>query len=211
MLADSEHPDYMDELVWHRFKTGSERDFARLFERYSTLLFKYGLTIESDRDLVKDSIQDLFVALWQQRRQLAEVKSVKIYLITALRRSLLKHKVANRRTKQQQTDYAFSIDAESHPADGALLSLESTALQDELLMNAVNQLPNRQREAVFLRFYEALSYEEISTVMTLGYQVVRNLVHRAVKTLRSELARFRLVFLDALSVTTLLLIWLEVQ
>ena len=208
MLVDSEHSDDTDEMLWYRFKTGSERDFARLFDRYSNLLFSYGLTIESDRDLVKDCIQDLFVALWQQRRQLADVKSVKIYLITALRRSLLKHKVASRRTKQQQADYAVSANVSSCPADGALLSLENVALQDQLLMKAVNQLPNRQREAVFLRFYEALSYEEISAVMSLGYQVVRNLVHRAMKTLRSELARFRAVFLDILAVVALSLILL---
>jgi RNA polymerase sigma factor (sigma-70 family) len=199
MHVDTLLPDNTDEMVWHRFRTGSERDFALLFERYSTSLLKYGLTLESDRDRVKDAIQDLFVQLWQQRQHSAEVNAVKPYLMTSLRRSLLRQKTTTRRLGEEMSAYLRTISDNTPAADETLLSAEQRSVREQLLTGAVNDLPKRQREAVFLRFYEAMSYEDIGAIMSLGYQVVRNLVHRAVKTLRQQLIRFRPAFLDVLS------------
>jgi RNA polymerase sigma factor (sigma-70 family) len=194
-----------DELVWCRFKDGSERDFAVLFERYGNLLLNYGLTVESDRDLVKDAIQELFITLWQQRQQLATVNSVKFYLISSLRRSLLRQKKSLRRERTDQEAYWLTNNDAAPPADSPLLVSEQTTAQARVLTEAVNQLPKRQREAIFLRFYEAMSYDDIGIIMSLNYQVVRNLVHRAVKSLRGQLTRFRPVFFDALLLVCLLL------
>ena len=194
MQSETVQPDNVDEMVWHRFKTGSEHDFALLFERYSTPLLKYGLTLEADRDRVKDAIQELFIGLWQQRQQVAEVRSVRFYLLSSLRRALLRQKATDRRLRHDQTAYIRSTDGWTSPADHQLLTSEQCTTQEGLLARAVNDLPKRQREAIFLRFYEALPYDDIAVIMSLGYQVVRNLVHRAVKTLRQQLSRFHPIF-----------------
>jgi RNA polymerase sigma factor (sigma-70 family) len=55
-------------------------------------------------------------------------------------------------------------------------------------MKAVRQLPARQQEIVFLRFFEKLSYEQISDVTGLDYQVLRNTIYRSVKTLQKQLS-----------------------
>jgi RNA polymerase sigma factor (sigma-70 family) len=52
----------------------------------------------------------------------------------------------------------------------------------------VNQLPARQKEIIYLRIYKGLSYEEISQVMQLNYQVVRNLLSQALKSFRKIIA-----------------------
>jgi RNA polymerase sigma-70 factor (ECF subfamily) len=67
-----------------------------------------------------------------------------------------------------------------------------TTREDELdtakkIIDAVNSLPGRQKEIIYLRIYQGLSYEEISEVMNINYQVARNLFHQSIKSLRQLL------------------------
>ena len=52
---------------------------------------------------------------------------------------------------------------------------------------AIEQLSNRQKEIIYLKFYNGLSYEEISAVTQLKYQSVRNLFSVALKELRKKI------------------------
>ena len=51
----------------------------------------------------------------------------------------------------------------------------------------LNKLPPRQKEVLYLLFYQDMSYEDIATVMQMNYQSARNLVHRALKLLRTKM------------------------
>lgn len=57
-------------------------------------------------------------------------------------------------------------------------------LKKILLRDALNALAPRQKEAIYLRFFEGLNYNEISGIMELNYQSARNLIHRAVEQVR---------------------------
>ncbi len=194
-----------DTLLWHRFKDGDQRAFATIFDRYSTLLLKYGLTVVTDRDFVKDCIQDLFVSLWQQRETISEAKSVRFYLLISLRRLVLRQKIAaKKQTELKQQLRRESVGEAAWSQEQSVVSDEHTSRQQRILLQEINNLPGRQREALFLRFYEELSYEEITEVMDLNYQVVRNMVHRAVKTLRQRLEAMRDVMLPIMFLLALL-------
>ncbi|MGZ3846904.1 MAG: RNA polymerase sigma factor, partial [Flavisolibacter sp.] len=55
-------------------------------------------------------------------------------------------------------------------------------------VEAINQLPARQKEIIYLRIYKGLSFEEIGQIMQLNYQVVRNLLSQALKSFRKIIA-----------------------
>lgn len=50
--------------LWQEFKKGSESAFAKIYEDYASGLYSYGLKVVYNKELVKDSIQDLFVEIW---------------------------------------------------------------------------------------------------------------------------------------------------
>jgi RNA polymerase sigma-70 factor (ECF subfamily) len=56
------------------------------------------------------------------------------------------------------------------------------------MLHALNNLTNRQKEIVYLKYYQNLSYEEVSEIMKINYQAARNLLYQTIKTLRSLLA-----------------------
>ena len=56
------------------------------------------------------------------------------------------------------------------------------------ITQALNQLSKRQKEAIYLKFYTEMDYQQIAEIMQLNYQSVRNLVHASLKKLRQILA-----------------------
>ena len=59
--------------------------------------------------------------------------------------------------------------------------------QKEELQQALNQLSGRQREVIFLHFYNGMSYGEIEQILSINRQSVRNYIYRGMETLRSLL------------------------
>ena len=80
-------------------------------------------------------------------------------------------------------DMAFEL---SH--DNFLIKSEEDRQQTLRVVHAINQLPNRQKEIVYLKLYQRLSYEEVSEIMQINYQAARNLFYQAIKSLRELLS-----------------------
>jgi RNA polymerase sigma factor (sigma-70 family) len=62
--------------------------------------------------------------------------------------------------------------------------IETESLQK--LQSELDKLTKRQREAIFLRFTQNLSYEEIANIMAINYRSVVNLIHEAIKAIRQN-------------------------
>ncbi|WP_313982306.1 sigma-70 family RNA polymerase sigma factor [Xanthocytophaga flavus] len=71
--------------------------------------------------------------------------------------------------------------------ESELIHIQTEVAQQIRLQQELNKLPQRQKEALYLVFYQELSYQQITKIMQLQYQTVRDLVHKALKTLREKL------------------------
>jgi RNA polymerase sigma-70 factor (ECF subfamily) len=67
-----------------------------------------------------------------------------------------------------------------------LIGEESFIEQQNALFKELNTLSPRQKEIVYLKFYNELSYQEIAEVTSLNYQSVRNYMHQALMALRKK-------------------------
>ena len=174
-----------DIFLWNAFKNGDREAFDNLFRRYYPVLILYGTRIYNDKDIVDDCIQDLFIELWQSRAA-TEVQSVKAYFLKALKYKLFKRLKSIRSTPITDNieEHTFEI---SH--DQFIITREEEQYTLKIIVNAINQLPARQKEIIYLRVYQGLSYEEISEVMSINYQVARNLFYQSIKSLRELLRR----------------------
>lgn len=171
-------------LLWDEMKAGNEYAFREIFENYGNHLFQYGVTICRDRDLVKDCIQELFVAIWSNRKSLGHARSIKHYLLSSLRRLILK------RLKRSKRLFPFLFlhhDTQVEGQDQAIMRDETQRSNRLLVTSAVCLLPARQREVVYLKFYQSLNNDEIGKIMKLNNQVVRNTLCRALQGLRNHL------------------------
>ena len=173
---------------WKSFKKGDTQALALLYNKYSQKLYTYGRRFSQDPDFIKDCIQDLFVNLQQKKEKLANPPSVKNYLYKALRNIIFR--ALSQKSKSIALDslpetYDFTV-AFSH--EHQLVTQQITQEQKEKLIHAFTQLTPRQKEAVFLRFYDNLSYEEIAGIMSINsIKATRNLVYRSLEALRKHL------------------------
>lgn len=180
-----------DAELWQGLRNSNRDSLEKLYKRHFPLLLRYGNKICYSPDLAKDCLQDLFFQLWVKREKLQEVKSVRYYLMKWLKRDLVRH-ITRKKTGQQHVhldgdDSEVVIQAD---AEDFFETSEHNSLKADLLRQVLAQLSNKEREVIYLRFFMQLPYDEISLIMNVGYQVVMNYMHRAMKTLReNELLR----------------------
>lgn len=173
-------------LLWQSFRDGDRTAFSDLMNLYYPVLLNYGVRLQSDREFVKDCLHDLFIDLWNQRQQLDEVQKLKPYLMISLRRRLFRETKRLRwfrEAEEVKDDYSFEVQ----------FAIESYLVHNEVqhedlkrLSFNLAKLSKRQREAIYLRFYQEMEYEDIARVMTINYHSVVNLVYEALRLLRKN-------------------------
>ncbi|MDI3319737.1 RNA polymerase sigma factor [Pinibacter soli] len=180
-----------DTTLWERYKSGDQHAFGQLFQRHYPSLFQFGMKITSDSILLEDSIQELFIELWQNKKP-TEVLSVKAYLLKALKYKLMRSlkKRNGNATNDLQDDMLFELSHETF-----LVERQENEERKKIVMGAFQQLSNRQKEIIYLKFYQNLSYEEVSEIMNINYQVARNLLYQSVKALKKILTALVVLWL----------------
>lgn len=176
-------PKLSDVDLWKQLKQGNHRAFETLYRAHYPSLFRFALRFYPDHTLVEQSIQELFVRLWEHRSQLSEVLSPRAYLFASLRREILQQK------KKESNIHALVIPAEDafvYSPQELCIQKEESSLRKTELAEALNGLPLRQREALYLKYYEELTYPEIAKVMGIHYQSVVNLIFRAFASLKKS-------------------------
>lgn len=190
-ICDADHleKNISETQIWKEFINGSDSAVSYLYRSYVDALYTYGRQF-ADNSLVLDSIQDIYFDLIKSRKRLSEVKSVKAYLYASLRRKILKTK--SKKLKMPEYNFEENGFRISTATDGVTPLDQFTKGKIEILSNACNALPIRQREAILLRYYEQLPYEEIAVIMGIGKSSsVRMLVSRAISSLKILLESHR--------------------
>ena len=184
---------FNDEHLWQTFKNGNTRSFEHIYNTYSMPLIQYGLKICLNPSLVEDCLHDLFVELWGSRAQLTDVKQIKFYLIRAMRYKLLAA------LKKTRATYALFTDTE-YPDMAFSEDDEKDIVTEKNLRSALEKLPPRQKEVIYLHFYLSYSIQEIAELLQINYQSVANLLQRSVDSIRKRAPSFNyLCFLFLIS------------
>ncbi|MCF2495067.1 RNA polymerase sigma factor [Dyadobacter chenhuakuii] len=164
---------------WALLQKQDATAFECIYKTYARLLHNYGYRLVADKELVKDTVQDLFVQLWNNAPTLPAVASVKAYLIVALRRELLRRITRQRKFVNQEAELAEAS------AEDQLIEAQAGEMISDGLSKFIEKLPTRQREIIFLKYYSGLSTEEIAAAMDLTSGSVYKLVYKALDSLKA--------------------------
>lgn len=189
----SSHTD--DSLLWHHFRAGDEEAYTELARRYYRKLIHYGQKFTSNIQLVEDSLQDVLVHLWLHRRTLNQTPSVHFYLLKAFRHQLFKTLKAN--PNRVELDNQFDDWQPEFSAEELYIQQETDHRFRAKVEEILSQLPARQREVIYLRYFQSLRPEEIAELLTIKPQSVSNILQRALANLREKwpISLFVLLFL----------------
>lgn len=151
------------------------------FDHFYEPLYGYAMKLLGREALAKDALQNTFADLWQYRKSLSPEVIVKAYLFRAVRNH------CTRLIQKNQPYQKVEALCQQLSFDPEELILEDTSmLQKKKIAEALNKLSPRQKEILYLKYYENLSYQEIAEVSAINYQSVVNHAHKAIRKLRER-------------------------
>jgi RNA polymerase sigma factor (sigma-70 family) len=171
--------------LWTAYQSGDIIALGKLMQHYYRDLLHWGTRFHHEQEFVKDCIQEVFLNLWKSHQTVGIVDNVKGYLFVVLKSRMLAD-LSNKNVMDQATileDYSFSAE---FGADRRLIDEEHEVYQFRNLERVLNTLPQRQKELIYLRFYQNLSFEQIAEVMNLGRQSTYNLFQKSLNNLRKN-------------------------
>ncbi|NQX39275.1 RNA polymerase sigma factor, sigma-70 family [Pedobacter steynii] len=170
--------------LWLSYKNGNVDALFTIHELLYADLFEYGRNITLDQELIKDTINQFFLYLWDKRESVNEPNNLKSYIIVSFRRRLLMEIKESKKT-DSLVDGALSLFVAPSPED--FLIADQSDLEMRLkVRKALDKLPKRQRELIILKYYEELSYEEIGLKTSLSIRTIYNKLYEAIKFLKKE-------------------------
>ena len=180
-----------DQFVWKALKEGDLKAFSILFKSYYPILYNYGLKISRSVPLTEDTLQDFFLYVYEHRENLSDLDTIAPYLFSSYRRLLLKAlKKKSKIVSFDQMDTTI-VDIE-FTAEEIIVNQESETFKNKNIVDLLNKLPKRQKEAMYLKYYSGLKTNDIAEIMNVNYQSVVNTIHKAIKNLREEVSILQL-------------------
>lgn len=193
-MARQRNTPGIDEIkLWDEFRSGNQPAFAQLYQEYVNVLFHYCSHFSQDRALIKDCIHDLFVELWRHRQNIGPTTSVRFYLMASIKRKLVRHITAEQKfcnPDDLRPGEGFTDSDRSH--EMTLIHQEEDSFMNDCLNRALDRLPRRQREAIYLKFYQNMGNDEISKLMEINIQSVYNLIFGALGNLKKYVSTERM-------------------
>lgn len=164
----------------------TKEGFEILFMQHYEPLCNFVFGIIKDYDASEDVIQELFVKLWEKRKVLPDDLSIKAYMYRAARNMALNHLKHFEIKKEFNLFKKASIsDAEQCVGNPA----ETSELQ-EMISQAVNELPTERKRIFLMSREDGLKYKEIAAELNISVKTVENQMGKALSTLRTELSDY---------------------
>lgn len=178
-------PKPTDFDIWTKFKYGDNDALSLIFTENSSKLYRFGLKLTSNQSVVEDVIQDLFSDLIRKRKNLGDTNNILFYLIKSFKRRLQREiqKEMRHNLQGEKEELTFTV---TYSIEHAIIQDEITDQKVYYIRQALNKLSSRQKEAIYLRFTEEFKYEQIAEIMNLSIEGSRNLIYRAIRSLRED-------------------------
>jgi RNA polymerase sigma-70 factor, ECF subfamily len=174
----------IDKTVIEGMKNGDMASFDIIYRTYSKRLFGFVLQIIKNDSDAEEIVQEVFIRIWESRRQIDSFSLFDSYLFTIAYNKTISL-IRKRLSEKKYIDYVKSLQNISEtpePYDESEFNKLS-----EHVNSLVDQLPPRQKQVFKLHRQEGLAYQEIAEKMNISKNTVENHMAKALKFLRQRI------------------------
>lgn len=160
-----------------------ERSFRLFFDRYYAQLFELALYYTENQALAEEVISDVFLKIWNQRKQLKDISNIQTYLFVAVKRQSLN----SLRNKKGVPLFVHDLD---HQTIVEYRTPEDILFGDDMLKaisQSVENLPEKCRMVYKLVKEEGLKYKEVAHLLDISEKTVEMHIGHALKKIRQDL------------------------
>lgn len=161
-----------------------KEEFERIFNLYYRSLCKYLLLFTDDYEVIEDTVQSIYVKLWEDR-EVISINYVKTYLFVSAKNRILNFIRDQKKRRDLLQDY-FVDELVKERADDIIDIDEFISLVEKL----VDDLPPKAKNIYCLSRYENMSYKEIASRENISVKTVENHISKALQKINSSLSSY---------------------
>ena len=164
-------------------KRENKIQYQNLYEKHLPEMYAYGMAFGIDKETVLDAIHDVFLHIIERETEIENQPCPKFYLLNSLKNRLFS-------IKRKEIFLENIDDAQYHDFAIVVSGLEDLIEEEERnslisqIEAMLKELTSRQREIIYLRYMQNLSYEQIAALLQITLKAARKLTYRALERIR---------------------------
>jgi RNA polymerase sigma-70 factor (ECF subfamily) len=177
-----------EKLLIRELQRGNVKAFELLYQQYHARLYNFCLSIIRNKLDAEGMVQDVFIAVWENREKLDESKSFSGFIF-----SISKNKALNRiKQNLSRKVYLEYMQMENQAQNYMASDIESRELMDYLL-KTIQELPDKTKQIFLLSRNEGLTYKQIASKLDVTENVVDHEIRKSLKYIKEKLSDFHLI------------------
>ena len=178
-----------DHSLFQLIKRRDKDAFARVYQKYHQYLYTLSLRYLKDKNMAEDTVQHVFVKLWESAKDIEIEVNLKNYLYT-----MTKNNILNQIRNNKDIVSLNYINAQNDITDEEdFIKLMEDFQISEILHNGINQLPTQKREVCTLKIEGNISNQEIANKMGISIHTVKSHYQESIKILREYFKKMKLM------------------
>lgn len=168
------------DIDFESFKNGNQKFFEMLYIAYYEKLCVYSLNYISDKNAIQDLVQDVFVALWSNRKKIVITTSLKSYLYKMVYYKIIdEHRIIKKKNDLLSSYYKDALDL--------VIELDEDEKAERLkkLENCIEELPEKCKKVFIAKKYANLKNEQIASQLNISIKTMEGHITKAFKLIRS--------------------------
>ncbi|MFH5834269.1 RNA polymerase sigma factor [Halalkalibaculum sp. DA384] len=167
-------------------KKGNEQAFSAIYDRYHRQLFHLAKKYVKEKELAEDALQDVFVKLWNKRRELDPSRSIKSFLFTMLKNHLL-NMIRDR--KNSILSHYTPLEEEQVPVDNIIENKIYREEYREILERGVAKLSEGKREVFKMKVFKNYTNARVAKERSVSVHTVKSQFYQGCKFIRKYLKK----------------------
>lgn len=159
------------DLQYRIARLDDQQAYRELYTSLYSYLFGFAKTIVQSRESAEEVVSDVFIKLWERRKELEKIENLKVYLYVATRNIAFNYLDKQKRNSTNSID---DVEAEFTSIDFDPEQLLITADMLALIQKAIDQLPPKCKVIFKLAKEDGLKYREIAEVLSISVKTVEN-------------------------------------
>lgn len=172
----------LDSRLYNEYFEGKKEIFDLLYSKYKSKIELFVFNIVKDYQKAEDITQEVFIYVFQNQSK--ENYSFKNYLYFVAKSRAISYIEKEKRREDILKKYLKNEEESTELDIAEFITIEETKKE---LIEAINELDDKYKNAVYLTQIEELSYKETADVLGENIQNIKNLVHRGKKELRKNI------------------------
>jgi RNA polymerase sigma factor (sigma-70 family) len=168
---------------WQLCLSGDTTAFGYIHAALFEGLYGYAVKVLKSETGADDAVQELFIKIWSKRYSIGRLEKVKPYFFTTLRRQLL-NQLRDNKAGRLFPAGDTGLDIEFSQEEIIIKKEHDEGIKEKILQ-VLHALPERQREVIYLHYFEDMTLAQVAGIMAVNYQSVQNLKQRALHNMRS--------------------------